>query len=350
MIAEDVPLDVPLWARGTAASVGSWPGLDPREAARVVAGETPQLPGLPELPGRGAGADMIGRSLALLDELPASVVPSGWRFAAAPGADMRRAAAWLRQDLDAFEEATHSSAAPVKVQLAGPYTLAASVELGTGERSVSDHGARRDLVAAFAEAAAAHVAEVRRRLPHAAAVLLQVDEPSLSAVLAGGVPTASGYRSYRSVGEHEVRAGLTSIVTAVHAVGGAVAFHSCATDVPLRIMLDAAPDALSLDLAALVSDTYDTMGEAIDGGTALLLGTVRTDAAPSAPLASGLTALRRWWSDLGFPAEELSAVAITPTCGLAAATPSDARRILARCRDLATALLEDPDGDHRTDR
>ena len=42
------------------------PGTDALEAARTVVGELPQLPHLPELPGRGAGADLIGRTAALL--------------------------------------------------------------------------------------------------------------------------------------------------------------------------------------------------------------------------------------------------------------------------------------------
>lgn len=340
----------PLWAPGSWASVGSWPGTQPHEAARVIVGETPHLPALPELPARGAGADMVGRTLALLPDLPAAVVPSGWRFLAAPGSDMRRSLAWLRQDLDAFEEAAHDLTSPAKIQLAGPFTLAASVELASGERVVSDHGARRDVVAAFVEAAATHVSEVRRRLPQAHQVLLQVDEPALTGVLSGTVPTASGYRTYRSVSEQEVAAGLAAVVAAVHGSGGSVAFHSCATTPPLALLIGAQPDAVSLPMSALTSDTYDTLGSAIDGGTRLLLGVVSTSAIiGSSSLLAQVASVRRWWSELGFPGADLARLAITPTCGLAGASPTVARDIVARCRDIATAVLEDPDGDHHTD-
>jgi methionine synthase II (cobalamin-independent) len=337
--------DAGLWARGTASSVGSWPGTDPLEAARVIVGETPHLPALPELPGRGAGSDMVGRTLALLPDLPGIVVPSGWRFTALPGADMRRAAGWLRQDLDAFEEVGHEHPSPVKLQIAGPFTLAAAVELASGERAISDHGARRDIVAAVAEAAAAHAREVRRRLPHADGVIVQIDEPSIRAVLDARIRTASGYRTYRSIDVAEARTGLASLVEALHDVGAAVAIHCCADRPPLEVLLAAGPDALSLDAASLMSDTYDTMAEAIDTGTALLLGAVPTSGDERSVTAAAQV-LRRWWSDLGFAPEELSAVAITPACGLSGATPSAARAVLARCRDLATAVLEDPDGDH----
>ena len=51
-----------LW--GPATGVGSLPGTDPVEALRLVTGELPDFPHLPELPDRGAGADLIGRLLA----------------------------------------------------------------------------------------------------------------------------------------------------------------------------------------------------------------------------------------------------------------------------------------------
>lgn len=334
-----------LWAPGTAASVGSWPGTEPLEAARIVIGETPQLPALPELPARGAGSDMIGRTLALLPDLPGVVVPTGWRFTALPGADVRRASAWLRQDLDAFEEIAHEHPAPVKVQIAGPFTVAAGVELASGERAISDHGARRDIVAAVAEAAAAHAHEMRRRLPHAERIIVQIDEPSLRAALDAQIRTASGYRTYRSIDVAEARAGLASIIDAVHAVGAAAVVHCCADRPPLDVLLAAGPDGLSLDASSLKSDTYETMAEAIDAGTALLLGAVPTSG-DALRVTAAAQVIRRWWSDLGFAPDELAAVAITPACGLAASTPSAARVVLARCRDLATAVLEDPDGDH----
>lgn len=334
-----------LWGPGTAASVGSWPGTDPLEAMRVVLGETPQLPALPELPSRGAGADMIGRTLALLPDLPGIVVPSGWRFAALPGADMRRAAGWLRQDLDALEEVGQTHRSPIKIQVTGPFTLAASVELASGERAISDHGARRDIVSAVAEAAVAHAVEVRRRLPHAERVVLQIDEPSLRAVIDARIPTASGYRTYRGIGIAEVQAGLMQVIDATRTADVAVAVHCCADKPPLDVMLGAGPDAVSVDSVAMTSDTYETMAQAIDTGTSLLLGAVPTSG-DQRPVTASAQVLRRWWSDLGFAPQELAAVAITPACGLARATPSAARAVLARCRDLATAVLEDPDGDH----
>ena len=42
------------------------PGTDPAEAMRVIAGELPDFPYLAELPDRGPGADLTGRTAALL--------------------------------------------------------------------------------------------------------------------------------------------------------------------------------------------------------------------------------------------------------------------------------------------
>ena len=53
------------------------PGTDPAEAVAVVLGELPDLPHLPELPARGPGADLTGRTAALLVDLPVETTPAG---------------------------------------------------------------------------------------------------------------------------------------------------------------------------------------------------------------------------------------------------------------------------------
>lgn len=87
------------------------PGEDARETARTVTGEVGDFPFLPELPGRGPGADMVGRSVGMLVDVYAHLQPSGWRTADRPGMDTRRARSWLGEDLDALEEFTQGYAA-----------------------------------------------------------------------------------------------------------------------------------------------------------------------------------------------------------------------------------------------
>ena len=86
---------------GVAGGVGSLPLADPLEAARLVAGELPDFPHLPELPGRGAAAGMIGRAAALLVDLPVDLQPAGWRLVPSVGvADIRIDRIILNIDLE----------------------------------------------------------------------------------------------------------------------------------------------------------------------------------------------------------------------------------------------------------
>ena len=204
-------------ARVTVASgVGSWPGTDAEdyaEAVRLVLGEAPDLPYLPELPGRGAGAAMTGRTLAMIGDLGFDLQPAGWRLTDRPGIDLRRARSLLAQDLDQLEDLAQDFHGVLKVQLAGPWTLAATVERPRGDKLLADHGARRELAQALAEGVAAHLADVRRRVA-AAHVVVQVDEPALAAVLAGAIPTASGFGRHRVVHPPEASEALAEVLEA----------------------------------------------------------------------------------------------------------------------------------------
>ena len=82
---EDSPAAAYPWPTQSATGVGSMPGTDPLETMRLIVGELPDLPFLAELPGRGPGADLTGRTAAMLAELPAETTPRGWRLAAGPG-------------------------------------------------------------------------------------------------------------------------------------------------------------------------------------------------------------------------------------------------------------------------
>ncbi|MGA6219096.1 methionine synthase [Streptomyces umbrinus] len=330
---------------GPATGVGSMPGGDAREAAKTVAGtfEGPEtgMPFLAELPARGPGADMIGRTAGMLAELYARVEPSGWRLGDRPGRDTKRARSWLGEDLDAMEEFTQGYQGPLKVQAVGPWTLAAALELRNGEVALSDPGACRDLAGSLAEGLREHLAEVRRRVP-GADVVLQLDEPSLFAVLSGRVRSASGYRTHRAVDRQLVEAALRDVV-AVQA-GGPVVVHSCAPDVPFALLRRAGASAVSFDFTLLTERDDDTIGEAVEGGTKLFAGVVPgTDAALSDP-AGSVMGVRTLWRRLGLnPGLLTDAVTLTPSCGLAGASPEYARRALAHCARAARSLADNPE-------
>jgi hypothetical protein len=280
---------------------------------------------------------MIGRSLALLVALPAEIAPSGWRLSAHPGRDLRRAQDFLARDLDALEAQAGGHSGAFKLQVAGPWTLGASVELPSGHAVVTDHGAVRDLGESLAEGLRAHLAELARRVP-GASLVVQLDEPSLPAVLGGRVPTASGYGTVRSVAASTVRALLTDVL-AVAPSGGRVV-HCCADDAPITLLREAGADALALDLAQLSTSDYDALGSAVDAGVSLWLGVLpSTDAAIT--LETARRPIETLWRELGFPLDELAdGVVPTPACGLAGATAGYVRRALGVLRDTGRSLLE----------
>jgi Cobalamin-independent synthase, Catalytic domain len=326
------------WEPGAVTGIGSLPGGDAVEAARLVFGELPDLPHIAELPARGAGADMIGRGGALLVDLPVEIVPSGWRLASHDGRDVRHARDLLAWDLDALEAAAEGYAGPLKLQAVGPWTLAAGTELPTGHKVVSDHGAVRDLAESLTEGLRGHLDEVQRRVPQARLVL-QLDEPSLPAVLAGRVATPSGYGTVRAVEAPLVEGTLRDVLGAVGDGGRVV--HCCAREVPITLLRDAGADAISIDATTLTTSSYDALGEAVDAGVSLWLGVLpAVDDAVS--LNGARDAVFELWSALGFArAAAAASVVPTPACGLAAATPRYVRRVLSLLRDVGAALRDD---------
>src|SRR6201996_2010595 len=231
------------WGPGTATGIGSMPGENPLEAARVIAGELPDLPFLAELPGRGPGADVTGRTAGLLVEIPVELAgPRGWRIAERPGVDLRRARSLLSSDLDALEEALQGYQGPLKIQLAGPWTLAATIEQPRSLKpALADPGLVADLTSSLAEGVAAHAAEVAKRLP-GATVLVQLDEPALPSVLHGAVPTPSGLSTVRAVEDEAARERLRQVLAATP---NYTVVHCCSSDLPFGIIRSAGADAVS---------------------------------------------------------------------------------------------------------
>ncbi|MEV0117463.1 methionine synthase [Streptomyces sp. NPDC050844] len=325
---------------GPATGVGSMPGGDAREAAKTVTGSIETFPYLAELPARGPGADMLGRTAGLLVDLYARVEPSGWRIGDRPGRDTRRARAWLGEDLDALEEFTQGYEGPVKVQAVGPWTLAAALELKNGEVALSDPGACRDLAGSLAEGLRAHLADVRRRIP-GAQVVLQLDEPSLIAVLRGQIKTASEYRTHRAVDRQAVESTLRDVLGVQD---GPAVVHSCAPDVPFALLRRAGADAISFDFSLLTERDDEAIGEGVEAGTKLFAGVVPgVDGRLSDP-AGSVMGVRTLWRRLGLnPGSLAESVVVTPSCGLAGASPAYARAALAHCVRAARSLADNPE-------
>jgi methionine synthase II (cobalamin-independent) len=273
--------------------------------------------------------------------------PHGWRLTDHPGRDAGRAGSYLRSDLDELAEAFDGYAGPLKVQLAGPWTLAASLWLPRGERAITDPGARRELVASLADGVRAHAAAVRAAVP-GADLVIQLDEPSLSAALAGRLPTASGYGLVRALDPVEAERGLADVVAAVHDVRAASVIHSCAPDVPVALIGRTGVGAISLDVSLVHRAGWEALAEAVEGGLLLWAGAVPTvPGAATAERPDGLptdtavaAAVRDPWHSVGLPLAGLSRVVTTPACGLAGAAPEQARAVLGRAVAAGQALAD----------
>jgi methionine synthase II (cobalamin-independent) len=328
-----------------ATGIGSWPGSSPREAAEIVIGELHSLPHLVELPARGIGADMIGRAAALLVDIGIDTVPRGYRIARGRSSVVRRAASLLDEDIDAFEEAWEKAglrgvARTVKVQAPGPITLAAQLELPGGHRAITDSGALRDLAGSLAEGMAGHRAQLERRLE--TPVVVQFDEPSLPAALAGRL---TGVTSLTPVHPVDEPVAMSLLNDCVAAVGSEVVLHSCAAGLPWNALQRSGIHAISIDAATLTAADLDGVGDFVDSGRTVMLGVVATTPPAHRPSAEEIAKAAASVTDrLGFPRTVLAErIGITPACGLAGATQEWARIAVELTQKAADAFADDPE-------
>jgi methionine synthase II (cobalamin-independent) len=325
-----------------ASGVGSLPGADSAaydEALKLVLDQLPDLPQLPELPGRGATANLTARALAIVAGLGADLQPAGWRLTDGVGADLRRARSLLAQDLDATEEQTQGFQGRFKIQVAGPWTLAATVERPRGDRVLADHGARRELAQALAEGLREHVADVQRRIP-GAQIVVQVDEPALPAVMAGRIPTASGFSRHRSVDNPVASPPLEWVFAAIAESGAVPVAHCCAADVPISLLLGAGAEGISVDLGVLPLSSYDDLADAVERQRLVFLGAVPSTEPASWPGDHELTErVLRLFDMLGLDPHTVGdRLVVTPSCGLAGAGRPWARRALELSRTVAANI------------
>ena len=336
-----------IWPPGTATGLGPFPGVDPLEAARIVfteLGDPPGLPFLPELPARGVGADAVGRTAGLLADLHAEVGTGAWRFVTRPGRDAHRARTTLTTDLDAVEEAAEGYAGPLKLRIVGPWSLAASLELGKGEKALVDEGAVRDIAGSLAEGLSRLCHDLRRRLPGLSRLVVQVDEPLLAAVMAGELATASGWGRLRLYERSVVEDGLRQVLATV-AQPDLAGVWTGAGGVDGALLRAAGAGFVGVDGAVLDSVDEDEIGEGIDAGLGLLVACVPLETEPFDPRPV-TEPVRSLWRRLGFALEQLPpTVAVTPVEGLeqraVAAVPAVLRRAVEAGRYLDEFAAEE---------
>ena len=133
-------------------------------------------------------------------------------------------------------------------------------------------------------------------------------------------------------------------VIGVHAEHGAVVVHSCAPDVPFALLRRAGATGISFDFTLLTERDDDMIGEAVEGGTKLLVGVVPTTEGALSEPAGSVMGVRTLWRRLGLrPGLLADVVTVTPACGLAGASPAYARAALTHCVRAARSLADNPE-------
>jgi len=310
--------------RVRATGMGSWPGTSSREAIITVrdllleSGDGPDrlgLPYLPETPARGPGADIIGRGAGLLTDLPVELYPSGWRLAGRPGRDLERTTSLWREDLDELTEAYDGYVGPLKVAVAGPWTLAASIELPGGERALADLGAAVEIAESLADGITSLTGKLASLVP-GASIVLQLDEPSLPSVLEGSIPTASGYGRLRAIDVQHVLRGLETVTGAY---AGETLVHCCHPSAPIPVLRQSGADGLALDLTEASAARWESIAATLEAGVRLYAGLLPTDggASVSASVVTRAKAVVEQADRVGIDTDLLQRIVVSPACGLA---------------------------------
>lgn len=325
---------------------GPWPGADALEAQTVVLGELGAPPdgvtGLPfavVLGQRGPWADLVGRTTALLVDLPAELGPHGWRLTARAGTDLSRARAFVRDDLDALAVAAHGWSGPLVVPVVGPVTLAATLDLARGDRVLGDPAALRDAADSLAAGLTDHLAALLRAVPGAEPTVL-VHEPLLAAAIDAQVPTFSGRATLRAVPVPVAGERVAAVVKAARDAGAAGAtVHVGTSLVGLAAAQAARADGVAVELAAVRAAGWELLAAAVEGGTALWaqLGPAPRTPAGGPDLVRHAEQLTGPWSHVGLTAAGLDKVVLVVP---GAYEPPTARRALAEAVRAAQLVAE----------
>lgn len=324
--------------RPSVTGTGPWPGLDVLEAQTVVVGDLVDTPsevaGLPFtvlLAERGPWGDRTGRAAALLAELPTELGPHGWKLADRPSRDLARAQAYVREDVDALAVAGHGFTGPLVVPVLGPMTLAASLYLARGDRVVSDPGAVRELAASLAAGLAEHLAAIRRSVPGAQPTVL-LHEPLLAQVMAGVLPSFSGYSALRSVPGPVAAERISEVAAGVRLLEGArVVVHGGTAWTSLGAIRAARVDGFGLAVDALDERSWERVAEVVEGGLAFWpeLAPQASSQCAGPDVTGQADTLIRPWRSVGLSMAGLRDVVLLAGDVTGRGSPDDARAVLA---------------------
>ena len=213
------------------SATGAWPGEDPRHAAaasfcdaftahqgELSSGTGTPVHGLCPFPllatpaegGTRLAVDGIGAGIRLLEGLPVDMTSYGWRLSRGAGHDMRRENARFTRTVDALAEYGEGYTGTLLWSLPGPWALVYALSLPDGNRALTDHGAVRDVIGAYAAGLRAETERIESLVGMRAR--LRFIEPHLDAILTGGVKTVSGLRTIPAISDKTVIDGLAGVL------------------------------------------------------------------------------------------------------------------------------------------
>ncbi len=312
--------------------IGSLSGENPEQAAQLVFDLFAELPFIPELPDRGVGSDFIGRSAGMLHDLHVDLQPSGWRIVDKAGADERRSQGAMSHSVDAFHEIFDGFEGRIKIQVAGPLTLAALLETSRAGAILSDEIATKDVAQSLAYGVELMVADLRRRLPGVTSIVVQLDEPLITQIMRGAIKSASGFGRIRIPSQDEV----ISLI-ALFARDNELVMHSCAESVPIELIGRTAVNALSLDATLVGRAEYDLLAELDDRGKSIWFGILGGVDGHLPPVSTTVTFVQNLARNIGLPP---GGVALTHRCGLAGASPHYVQKSTKHLSEVSQELQE----------
>ena len=313
---------------GMATGIGSLPHRDAHAAAALTLRCLPELPAAPQLPLRSRREGVVAQWAGAV---PGVVVHGDGAIELTAALDP------LGSPRTVFDAETHAGLLTfldvagrqprpperVKVQVAGPLTLGvAFVEAGMEIDLAFALGAR--VARAWAGAIAELVAE---RLPGAALVCF-LDEPALVC-----------WRGAEGPIDREVATDLLS--TALAACGGVSGVHVCGQG-DLRLALDAGPQVVHFDVAALDLDDTSTLSRFLDGGGWIAWGAIPTHRPVGEQPQPLWKALLDAWCELTRrgcdPVQLRGQALVAPACGLAGHGASQAERAMLLAREIGNRV------------
>ena len=313
--------------------LGELPGASILAAADIVAGETGDLRQLPILP--ACGVDVVGLTTGILPGINVDAGPRSWVLSTRPQLRTRRIWDRVEADLDQCEQAWGTRIDAVKIQVAGPWTLSASIELSNGHRALTDTGALRDLTESLIAGIQEYSADVQARFD--TEVYVQLDEPLLAQVRDGSLPGTSQFDEIPSINDVDLGERLAGVIERAE-----VRYLNQTGYPPLwKVAQVAGVETCQVTLDTVRgSEQYDGMGHALAAGMRVGLGMTRAgDDRDPRHLAVDVA---RMWDELGLDRTLFThAVDVHPRGGLANCTLLDAAAALRTARTVADMLDKD---------